>query len=46
MSKVFCTVNANTSDLTSITAKSILKFHPAAKIFIVDAYAKDCNRKF
>lgn len=35
---LFCIVNCGTNDLTSITAKSILRFHPTAKIFIVDVY--------
>lgn len=37
---IFCTVNANSNEFTNITIKSILKFHPTAKIFIIDAFAK------
>ena len=32
----FCTVHANNSILTNITVKSILKFHPDAKVFVSD----------
>ena len=46
MSMVFCTVNVGTSVMTSITAKSVLKLHPRAKVFIIDAYARDSRRKF
>ena len=37
---LFCTVNAGTDMFTSITIKSILKFHPNATIFVIDAFAK------
>lgn len=33
---VFVVVNAGTNNFTNITAKSILHFHPSAKIFVVD----------
>ena len=33
---IFCIVNLNTKELTTITIKSILHFHPLAKIFVVD----------
>lgn len=33
---VFVTVNAGTNTFTNITAKSILKHHPSAKVFVVD----------
>lgn len=33
---VFSTVNAGTNTFTNITAKSILKHHPSAKVFVVD----------
>ena len=33
---VFATVNAGTNTFTNITVKSILKFHPNAKVFVVD----------
>ena len=39
-SLIFCTVNANSNIFTNITVKSILKFHPNAKVFIVDAFTK------
>ena len=34
---LFATVNAGTNTFTNITAKSILKFHPSAKVIVVDA---------
>ena len=37
----FCTVHAGESLLTNITVKSILKFHPTAKIFIIDVSDPD-----
>lgn len=33
---IFCTVHAGKNRLTNITIKSILKFHPTAKIFVID----------
>ena len=33
---VFATVNAGTSTFTNITIKTILKFHPNAKVFVFD----------
>ena len=38
---IFCTVNAGTNDFTNLTINSILKFHPQAKIFIIDAFKDD-----
>ena len=35
-SLIFCTVNCGTTNFTTITIKSILKFHPTAKVFVVD----------
>ena len=37
---VFSTVNAGTNTLTNITVKSILKFHPNAKVFVFDVVPK------
>ena len=36
---IFCIINANSNIFTNITIKSILKFYPTAKIFIIDAFA-------
>ena len=33
---VFCTVHAGQNKLTNITIKSILRFHPNAKVFVID----------
>lgn len=33
---VFCTIHAGQNKLTNITIKSVLKFHPKAKIFVID----------
>ena len=45
---IFCTVHAGKNIFTNITVKSILKFHPSAKIFIVDVTDPDTwlNEKF
>ena len=40
---IFCTVNCGTNNFTNITVNSILKFHPQAKVFVVDV---DASRKF
>jgi len=37
---VFATVNAGTNAFTNITLKSILKFHPNAKVFVFDVPRK------
>lgn len=37
---VFATVNAGTNTFTNITVKSILKFHPNAKVFVFDVPRK------
>lgn len=37
---VFATVNAGTSTFTNITIKTILKFHPNAKVFVFDVPKK------
>ena len=31
-------MNAGTNSFTNITVKSILKFHPSAKVFIIDVF--------
>lgn len=36
MSLIFATVNAGTNNFTNITIKSILQFHPSAKVLVVD----------
>ena len=38
---IFCTVHSGKNLFTNITVKSILKFHPTAKIFIVDVTDPD-----
>ena len=41
---VFATVNAGTNTFTNITIKSILKFHPNAKVFVFDVPRKPEDR--
>jgi hypothetical protein len=38
---IFCTVHSGKNLFTNITVKSIFKFHPTAKIFIVDVTDPD-----
>ena len=41
---VFATVNAGTNTFTNITVKSLLKFHPNAKVFVLDVPRKSDDK--